>query len=50
MPVLVLVPSTDTTVSQAMVNREYVYAYAAVSVAGGELDTLILPQADSHCI
>ncbi|WP_430230527.1 hypothetical protein [Nitrosomonas communis] len=31
-----------------MVTQEYVYAYAAVSVANGELDTLILPQVNSH--
>ncbi|SFM62082.1 hypothetical protein [Nitrosomonas communis] len=34
---------------QARITREYVYAYAAVSVADGELDTPILPQANSHC-
>jgi transposase-like protein len=32
-----------------MVTQEYVYAYAAVSVADGELDTLILPQVNCHC-
>ena len=28
---------------QAMITQEYVYAYAAVPVADGELDTIILP-------
>ena len=34
---------------QARITREYVYAYAAVSVADGELDTPILPQVNCHC-
>ena len=33
-----------------MVSQEYVYAYAAVSVADGSLDTLILPHVDSICM
>jgi transposase len=33
-----------------MVSQEYVYAYAAVSVASGELDTLILPHINSTCM
>ncbi len=33
-----------------MITQEYVYAYAAVSVADGELDTLILPQVNSNCM
>jgi transposase-like protein len=33
-----------------MVSREYIYAYAAVSVADGALDTLILPHGNSHCM
>ena len=32
-----------------MVTHEYVYAYAAVSVADGEIDTLILPHANTIC-
>jgi len=35
---------------RAMVTQEYTYAYAAVSVADGELDTLILPQVNSDCM
>jgi hypothetical protein len=34
---------------KAMVTQEYTYAYAAVSVADGELDTLILPHV-SDCM
>lgn len=34
----------------AMVTQEYTYAYAAVSVADGELDTLILPHTNSICM
>ncbi|SFJ02344.1 DDE superfamily endonuclease [Nitrosomonas sp. Nm34] len=30
--------------------QTYVYAYAAVSAADGELDILILPQVNNHCI
>jgi transposase len=33
-----------------MVSQEYVYAYAAVSVADGELDTLILPHINGACM
>jgi transposase len=33
-----------------MVSQEYVYAYAAVSVADGGLDTLILPHVNSICM
>ncbi|WP_430232849.1 hypothetical protein [Nitrosomonas communis] len=33
-----------------MVTQAYVYAYAAVSVADGELDILILPQVNSDCM
>jgi transposase len=33
-----------------MVSQEYVYAYAAVSVADGELDALILPHVNSTCM
>lgn len=34
----------------AMVTQEYTYAYAAVSVTDGELDTLILPHTNSDCM
>jgi transposase len=33
-----------------MVTQEYTYAYAAVSVADGMLDTLILPHVNSYCM
>jgi len=33
-----------------MVTQEYTYAYAAVSVAEGELDSLILPHVNSECM
>ncbi len=33
-----------------MVSQEYVYAYAAVSVSDGGLDTLILPHVNSNCM
>jgi len=35
---------------QAMVTQEYTYAYAAVSVADGDLDTLILPHVNGDCM
>ncbi|TAN83556.1 MAG: IS630 family transposase [Gallionella sp.] len=35
---------------EAVVTREYTYAYAAVSVADGELGTLILPHANGDCM
>ena len=34
----------------AMVTQEYTYAYAAVSVADGVLDTLILPHVNGDCM
>ena len=33
-----------------MVTQEYVYAYAAVSVATGDFDALILPHVNSTCM
>ncbi len=33
-----------------MVTQEYTYAYAAVSVADGQLDTLILPHVNGDCM
>ena len=35
---------------QAMLTHEYTYAYAAVDVASGELDSLILPHVNTHCM
>jgi transposase len=35
---------------QSMVSQEYCYAYAAVSVSDGELDTLIMPHVNSDCM
>lgn len=43
-------PKPMRPLCQAMITQEYVYAYAAVSVADGELDTLILPQVNSNCM
>ncbi len=43
-------PKPIRPLCQAMITQQYVYAYAAVSVAHGELDTLILPQVNSHCM
>lgn len=37
-------------ICKAMQTREYTYAYAAVSVADGMLDTLILPTANTECM
>lgn len=34
----------------SMVTQEYCYAYAAVSVAEGELDTLIMPHVSGSCM
>ena len=33
-----------------MVTQEYTYAYAAVSVADGQLDTLIMPHVNGDCM
>jgi len=33
-----------------MVSHEYTYAYAAVCVASGEMDSLILPQVNGTCM
>lgn len=35
---------------KAMLTREYTYAYAAVSITDGALDTLILPAANTACM
>jgi len=43
-------PKPVRPICQAMVTQEYTYAYAAVSVADGILDTLILPHVNSDCM
>ena len=43
-------PKPVRPLCQAMVVQEYTYAYAAVSVADGQLDTLILPRVNSQCM
>jgi transposase len=35
---------------RAMLSRQYVYAFAAVSPGDGQLDSLVLPQADTQCM
>lgn len=37
-------------VCQAMLTHEYTYAYAAVDVASGEVDALILPHVNTACM
>jgi transposase len=43
-------PKPVRPLCNAMVTQEYTYAYAAVSVADGALDTLILPHMNSDCM
>jgi transposase len=43
-------PRPIRPLSLAMVTQEYIYAYAAVSVGNGELDTLIMPHVNSDCM
>jgi transposase len=43
-------PKPLRPVCQAMVTQEYTYAYAAVSVSDGMLDTLILPHVNGACM
>jgi len=43
-------PKPMRPVCQAMVTQEYTYAYAAVSVLDGGLDTLILPRVNGACM
>jgi hypothetical protein len=43
-------PKPVRPLCQAMVTQEYTYAYAAVSIADGQLDTLILPHVNSDCM
>ena len=43
-------PKPIRPLCQAMLTHEYTYAYAAVDVARGELDTLILPHVNTDCM
>lgn len=43
-------PKPIRPMCKAMVTQEYTYAYAAVSVVDGKLDTLILPHVNSECM
>ena len=43
-------PFPTRPVCKAMPIREYTYTYAAVSIADGRLDTLILPSANTACM
>jgi transposase len=43
-------PKPFRPVCQAMLTQEYTYAYAAVSVLDGALDTLILPHVNGTCM
>jgi len=43
-------PKPIRPLCQAMVTQEYTYAYAAVSVSDGQLDTLILPHVNGQCM
>jgi transposase len=43
-------PKPLRPVCQAMLTHEYTYAYAAVDVASGEVDSLILPHVNTPCM
>jgi len=43
-------PKPIRPVCQAMVSQEYTYAYAAVSVSDGIMDSLILPYVNGDCM
>ena len=43
-------PFPKRPVCTAMLTREYTYAFAAVSVADGTLDTLVLPTVNTECM
>jgi len=43
-------PKPVRPLCRAMLTQQYTYAYAAVSVADGILDTLILPQVNGNCM
>ena len=43
-------PKPLRPVCQAMLTHEYTYAYAAVDVVSGEVDSLILPHVNTQCM
>jgi len=43
-------PKPLRPVGQAMLTQEYTDAYAAIDVASGELDSLILPHVNTQCM
>ena len=43
-------PKPLRPICQAMLTHEYTYAYGAVDVRSGELDSLILPQVNTECM
>lgn len=43
-------PKPIRPVCYAMVSQEYTYAYAAVSVSDGKMDSLILPHVNGECM
>jgi transposase len=43
-------PKPVRPVCQAMLTHEYTYAYAAVDVASGQIDSLILPHVNTACM
>lgn len=43
-------PKPIRPLCQAMLTHEYTYAYAAVEVRSGELDSLILPHVNTECM
>ena len=43
-------PRPVRSLCQAMLTHEYTYAYVAVDVASGELDSLILPHVNTDCM
>ena len=43
-------PKPLRPICQAMLTHEYSYAYGAVDVCTGELDSLILPQVNTGCM
>jgi hypothetical protein len=43
-------PKPIRPVCQAMVSQEYTYAYAAVSINDGKIDSLILPYVNGDCM
>ncbi len=43
-------PKPMRPICQAMLTHEYTYAYAAVDVVTGQMDSLILPQVNTSCM